>query len=314
MFSETKNPEPTRYLSPFKGNMNTLKRLLECNSIDVRRKDRKGLSSLLHAAVGNGTPHTEEFEFLYNQQWQPYGNEEKIDGLELLGSTYVLQKKYAEGFKCWKKTFELRQNPRSSLPQERRPCISNVKPEWTTLEDIVQMEQDFRSAGDLDNILHQALLVRLRLCKFQCWKDVRLAYFDLTNKLIPSTAIIKRIALLVKWDEFTSLNVAPSSKIPCQPPSFLLRALFHIDHYFSDNKKGMEVSWEDILVVLQWAASGVEKFISDEETTAFIDSIDSNKKLEMLSYLRSVVCGLLRICKSTVKDENLESELRKFLQ
>lgn len=132
---------------------------------DVHLRSNSGLTPLMCAARGsNRTPSVEAFNYLFNQTVQPLTIEEKVDGLELLGSTYVLNKDFTKGLRCWLEASELRVTPKVCRPlpdvQHRK---SFVKCEWTNTEDIRQLEHYVSNREREIDLLHQAMLVRQRL-------------------------------------------------------------------------------------------------------------------------------------------------------
>lgn len=172
-------------------------------ALNVYKKDESGLNILMRAAIGHeGKPYEKAFQYIFNQQVKPYSAEEKMDGLEILGSSYIMNHEYSKGLDTWKKVVSLRSSPRTRLAETQFPVLSRqyMQPEWINYHDLVRMlpELTYGNQG-VSNILYQAMLVRLRLCK-PLREDVR-RIAEFMSKRCFEFICYRLIILLLEWDE-----------------------------------------------------------------------------------------------------------------
>lgn len=154
-----------------------LQKFVESRAVEARAKDSLGLNSLMHAAIGNdGKPNQKGFTFLTLQKVHPFSVDEKIEAFELLGSSYILMHDFKKGLRLWEEASLRRTDSRiRRLPEENLPPIISqyMHPEWTDHDDVVKMYKELESTGGKLNIIYQAILVRLALCRSEVSGDVQ---------------------------------------------------------------------------------------------------------------------------------------------
>lgn len=150
-----------------------MSRLPSCSSVsalakkllfeDVIVRDRFGCNALMRAAIGDkGLPNFAVFEYLLEQRIQRYKFEEKVQGLELIGSNCVLLQQYEKGLSYLKRAaafrFELRLVPEACLPHVSRRL---VKSDWAGYKQLVNADAGRLTSDQKLQLIYQAVLIQL---------------------------------------------------------------------------------------------------------------------------------------------------------
>jgi len=130
---------------------------------DLQARDSSGVSIILTAAIGDGDlPNLTVLDYLLEKNDIP--RQDKIDALETAGAIILghdeNHEKFPLAFQLWRRALTLRlmdnQDPLHKMPLTSK---SGQLSEWTTLDDIQQIEQDPHPAQREI----QSLLVKLRI-------------------------------------------------------------------------------------------------------------------------------------------------------
>jgi len=168
--SSKTNVANTKYLGLMP--LHAVRKQLEKDA-DLKARDKFGFSIILHAAHGNYKllPNFPVLNFLLERD--DVARTDKIDALELAGAVILGNEenhaKFPLALHYWSRALALRAEGR---PLYKTPIKSknNQLSEWSTTEDLLQIEQD----PSLREV--QSLLVRLRILSSLSWRAVNLHY------------------------------------------------------------------------------------------------------------------------------------------
>ena len=168
--------------------------------------------------------------------------------------SYISQREFTKGLDCWRKTFEFRSSPRK-LPQEELPNIisEHVRPEWATREEVDRIEQDVHSTYGILNLVHQACLVRHRLCKSMIKINETDALFWNTRwQDSQKDFTVQLILLLLEWREFYTLRSRKWLE------TYMHEVCKFIDYFIKGKNKSQE-NCGALLIVLKKVVTSLEE-------------------------------------------------------
>lgn len=246
------------------------KRCLRRQKVDVHLRDDRGCNALMCAAIGrNSKPNTQVFEYLLKQNEQPLSVQEKIEGLELLGSTHILNNSFKAGLECWKCACGLRSGGRRDDPPANEiptMVLNTLQPEFTVYSQLARIKEDQL------NLVHQALLVRHRLCGVECYGEItlRLRKYIRTrissrkeqdcryNDFIQSPFDRQYVLLLLEWDEFYASSSV--TRDHCYDPATLTRFFCAgVTHFTRPSKTERGATPAVLVTLLKWFTAYAER-------------------------------------------------------
>ena len=130
---------------------------------DVILRDSSQLNALMHAAIGNnGLPNFVAFNYLIDQRLQLYNVEEKVQGLELIGSNCILKEQYEKGLSYLKRAASFTFQP-SIVPWVGLSPVSRrlIKNDWAGYKHLVNTDAKRLTYEQKICLIYQAVLIQL---------------------------------------------------------------------------------------------------------------------------------------------------------
>lgn len=234
-------------------------------------RDDRGLDALTHAAMGHRSgPCVDAFDYLFHQKVRPYSLQEKADGLEVIGSTYIFTGQHARGLNCLSEAFDYRSSPKSGLNEANLPPVTRrfAAPQWTNRSDVDRALTKIESLDGNFNAVYQALLIRLEF-----GLDFRMSeYFKVFKSLLScpkrdddTLNHAKLTVMLFEWYELyvsrsiTSDDPSVYSWLNAVASSLLIETSRHQ----SLDNNGKLMRFENVKIVLKALATTFEQLRAD---------------------------------------------------